>query len=259
MPKAPVNGIDLYYESHGTGPAVVFAHGRGGNHFSWWQQLAAFSGQYQCITFDHRGWGLTEGNEANGINQNGFTEDLRGLLDYLQLDKVALVSQSMGGITNLGFTLRFPERVGALVLGDTTGGIGDPAVVNLLRNVHPPEDTLGRALSKSFIESEPEKTMLFQQIGLLNPPMPISVISPLFRDPSGPQADDLAIMNTPTLLIVGEEDLIFPPHVMAAATALIPGAVLEVVPGAAHSTHFEQAANFNRLVQQFLNSVPDWA
>ena len=259
MPKASVNGIDLYYESHGEGPALVFAHGRGGNHFSWWQQLADFSDQYQCITFDHRGWGLTENNGSNGINQNGFTEDLRGLLDYLELDKVGLVSQSMGGITNLGFTLRFPERVSALVLSDTTGGIGDPSVVDILRNVHPPEDTLGRALSKGFIESEPEKTMLFRQIGLLNPTMPISVISPLFRDPNGPQAAELARVNTPTLLIVGEEDLIFPPHVMEAATALIPGAVLEVVQGAAHSTHFEQAAHFNRLVHQFLNDVPDWS
>ena len=46
MPKAPVNGIDLYYESHGSdsAPTIVFAHGRGGNHMSWWQQVAAFSG-----------------------------------------------------------------------------------------------------------------------------------------------------------------------------------------------------------------------
>ena len=40
-----------------SGPAMVFAHGRGGNHMSWWQQVARFSGDYRCITFDHRGWG----------------------------------------------------------------------------------------------------------------------------------------------------------------------------------------------------------
>ena len=57
MPKAPINGIDLYYESHGSGPAIVFAHGRGGNHMSWWQQVARFSGEFRCVTFDHRGWG----------------------------------------------------------------------------------------------------------------------------------------------------------------------------------------------------------
>ena len=58
MPKAPINGIDLYYESHGddSAPAIVFAHGRGGNHMSWWQQVAAFSAEYRCVTFDHRSW-----------------------------------------------------------------------------------------------------------------------------------------------------------------------------------------------------------
>ena len=60
--QAPVNGIDLYYESHGSdsAPTIVFAHGRGGNHMSWWQQVAAPPvGEYRCITFDHRGWGAS--------------------------------------------------------------------------------------------------------------------------------------------------------------------------------------------------------
>lgn len=47
MPKAAVNGIQLYYESHGEGPAIVFAHGRGGNHLSWWRQVPAFSDDYR--------------------------------------------------------------------------------------------------------------------------------------------------------------------------------------------------------------------
>ena len=54
MPFATINGADLFYESHGTGPAIVFAHGRGGNHLSWWRQVAAFQGEYRCITFDQR-------------------------------------------------------------------------------------------------------------------------------------------------------------------------------------------------------------
>ena len=57
MPKAAIDGIDLYYESNGDGPAVVFAHGAGGNHLSWWQQVPVFSDCYRCVTFDHRGFG----------------------------------------------------------------------------------------------------------------------------------------------------------------------------------------------------------
>lgn len=58
MPKAQVNGIELYYEVHGEGPPIVFAHGAGGNHLSWWQQVPFFTAQgYRCVTFDHRAFG----------------------------------------------------------------------------------------------------------------------------------------------------------------------------------------------------------
>ena len=83
-------------------------------------------------------------------------DDVEALLDHLGIEKAFLVSQSMGGITNLGFALRHPERVLGLVLGDTTGGIGDPSVVDLLKHVHPPEHPLGRALSEGFIREHPK-------------------------------------------------------------------------------------------------------
>ena len=57
MAFASINGIDLYYETHGKGPAVVFAHGAGGNHLSWWQQVPVFAEEYRCISVDHRGFG----------------------------------------------------------------------------------------------------------------------------------------------------------------------------------------------------------
>lgn len=254
MARAAVNGIEVYYEEYGEGPVIVFAHGRGGNHFSWFQQVAAFQDEYRCVVFDHRGWGLTA-DVPGGPGPAGFVDDLEALLDHLGVEKAFLVSQSMGGITNLGFALRHPERVSGLVLGDTTGGIGDPSVVGLLEDVHPPEHPLGRALSAGFIRDHPNRVVLFRQIGALNPPMPISVVSPLFRNPEGPQAADLAGFPVPTLLVVGEEDLIFPVHVMEAAQRLIPNSRLEVVPGAAHSTHYEQPGEFNRLVGEFFASI----
>ena len=52
MPTAPVNGIDLYYEVEGSGPTVVFAHGIGGNHASWHNQVPRFSERYPVVAFD---------------------------------------------------------------------------------------------------------------------------------------------------------------------------------------------------------------
>ena len=46
----------IHYEVTGTGPAIVFAHGLGGNQLSWWQQVAHFAPRYTCITFAHRGF-----------------------------------------------------------------------------------------------------------------------------------------------------------------------------------------------------------
>ncbi len=255
MPTAAVNGAQIYYESHGEGPVIVFAHGRGGNHLSWWQQAPVFAMEYRCIAFDHRGWGASTGPSAEGPGRQAFVEDLRGLLDHLGVERAYLVAQSMGGLTCLGFALAYPQRALGLVLGDTTGGIGDPSVGELLRNVHPPTDPLRRSLSAGFVRGRPELAFLYRQIGLLNPAMPIDAVSSAFRDPAGPQARDLARFKVPTLLIVGQEDLIFPVHVMQAAQKLIPGSRLEIVPGAAHSTHFEQPQVFNRLVGEFFARI----
>ena len=250
MPFASINGARLFYESHGAGPAMVFAHGRGGNHLSWWRQVAAFQENHRCVTFDQRGWGLTEG-PAGAPDPETVSADLLALLDYLEIDRAVLVAQSMGGISSLRVALNHPERVAGLVLADTTGGIGDASVVSLLADVHPPDDPLRRALSDGFIAEHPDLTFLFGSIGRVNQPMPVSVVSDMFRNPDGPQASELAKTTVPTLLVVGEEDAIFPVNVIEAVHRLIPGSRLAVVPGAAHSTHFEQAEAFNELLREF--------
>ena len=122
MPFATLNGIDLYYETHGSGPALVFAHGGGGSHLSWWQQVPAFSPHYTVITFDHRSFGQSR-DLPNGPGATAFVQDLKALLDHLKIDKAAVAGQSMGGWTVCGFAAAYPERTSALVLCDTTGGV----------------------------------------------------------------------------------------------------------------------------------------
>ena len=256
MPKAPINGIDLYYESHGgdSAPAIVFAHGRGGNHMSWWQQVAAFSGEYRCITFDHRGWGASIAEHGSPLREN-FIDDLTALLDYLKIDKVFLVAQSMGGFSCLGFALAHPERTLGLVLGDTTGGVATAGVLAALRNTNPPPDGPARSLSASFIKQNPALTFLYQQIQGLNPPRGEDGVISGFRREDGPQAEAFAGWRIPTLLIVGKEDAIFPPEVIAEVQKVVPGSRMEIVPGAAHSAHFEQAEVFNKLLAEMFAGV----
>jgi len=121
LTSAPLGSFKLFYEVHGDGPAVVFAHGSGGTHMSWWQQVPVLSKQYRCVTIDHRGFGYSK-DQSNKPGRQNFVSDLEGLLDRLKVDRVSLVGQSMGGLTVLGFASRHPERVNALILSDTTGG-----------------------------------------------------------------------------------------------------------------------------------------
>ena len=252
MPKAPINGFDMYYESSGEGPAVVFAHGKGGNHLSWWQQVPLLSRSFRCITFDHRGFGQSL-NPDDTMGRDAFVEDLRALLDYLEVQEAYLIAQSMGGLTCMGFALRYPCIAKALVLADTTGGIGEPCVVEVLRRRQAPDDVMLRALSQGFRERDPAKAFLYREINLMNPPREPEPNG--FTSGEGPKAAELAVMRVPTLLIVGEEDIVMPPDAMHLSQELIPGSSLEVVAGAGHSVYFEVPDIFNALVLDFFARV----
>jgi 3-oxoadipate enol-lactonase len=250
MPKIQVNGIELYYEVHGDGPAVVFAHGAGGNHLSWWQQVPVFTRQYRCITFDHRGFGQSP-DIPNGPGSQAFVEDLKQLLDHLKIERASLVAQSMGGRTCLGLTLEYPGRVQALVMADTTGGFADARMAQLrtegevaMTGPNPPPRTYAR----HFPQEQPAPAFLYEQIRALNPPRHESPAP-------GPTAEQLRALQTPTLLIVGEHDVIAPPAVMKMFQTYIPHARLAEVGGAGHSVYFEKPEAFNRTVLEFLKDV----
>jgi 3-oxoadipate enol-lactonase len=250
MPTARVNGIELYYEVYGNGPTVVFAHGAGGNHLSWWQQVPAFARQYRCITFDHRGFGQSP-DAPDGPGSQAFVEDLTHLLDHLKIDRVSLVAQSMGGRTCLGFTLAYPGRVQALVMADTTGGFGDARMAQLraegeaaLAGPNPPP----RTYAQHFPQEQPAQAFLYEQIRALNPPRREASVS-------GPTAEQVRALRIPTLLIVGEHDVIAPPSIMKMFQSYIPHARLAEVAGAGHSVYFEKPQEFNRLVLEFLADV----
>src|SRR3954470_5003250 len=115
----------LYYEVDGSGPLLVFAHGLGGNHLSWWQQVPHFRGRYICVTFAHRGFAPSSA-PPGGPDPADYAGDLAALVDHLGVREVRIVAQSMGGWTALEFALAQPERVRALVLASTAGPIARP-------------------------------------------------------------------------------------------------------------------------------------
>jgi 3-oxoadipate enol-lactonase len=254
MPFAKINDIDLYYEVHGNGPALVLAHGGGGSHLSWWQQVPELSKTYKVITFDHRSFGQSR-DVPNGPGPQAFVQDLTALLDHLDVQKAAVTGQSMGGWTVCGFAAAHPERTSALILCDTTGGVETPEVTKAHaatqeRSRGSLSQVLQNAYSSKFPERHPTLCFLYQQISLLNIHVAPNLVPLLF----GLKHDIRPIVEhkIPTLLLVGEEDVLTPPPAMTSVAAQIPQARFVQVPGAGHSVYFERAEEFNRIVGGFL-------
>jgi 3-oxoadipate enol-lactonase len=259
VPYAAVNGIKLYYESHGSGPPLVFAHGAGGNHLSWWQQIPFFARHFRCVTFDHRAFGLSRDGEGDArLGRRMFHEDLRALLDFLEIDEFRMVAQSMGGRTAVGFAWRNPGRCKALVLAGTTGGAGDEEIRELQaahRETETGRMTLAqRAISAELEERAAEMAFLYRSINRLNPPRPKDFLAPM-PGYKGSSATLLAEAGFPVLFLVGQHDAVTPPEIIERCHRSVPGSRFAVIEDSGHSTYFEQPQAFNDVVMDFLAST----
>src|SRR3982074_2150056 len=110
------DGFRLYYEdTGGAAPTLLFLHGAGGNHLSWWQQVPVFAEEYRCVTMDQRGFGQSP--DVSG----GPGAAALALLDPRGIARAALVAQSMGGWAAAGAAVQAPERLWAIVMANTVG------------------------------------------------------------------------------------------------------------------------------------------
>jgi 3-oxoadipate enol-lactonase len=258
MPFLALDRCRLYHETHGRGPALVFAHGLGGSHLAWWQQVPHFRERYTCVTFDHRGFGLS-GETPGGPGPGAFVDDLAALVDHLGLPDVRLVAQSMGGWTCLGYALRHPARVRALVLASTTGTLDDPETRSLFeahgaaraeaavaaRGIHP-------ACGERMAREQPALHFLYREMDALSPELDKDAVRRrLVAMRTTPRAA-VAALRMPVLCLTGEEDVVVPPAAVAVLASIIPGARLARVPEAGHSVYWERPETFNRLVDDFL-------
>lgn len=264
MPFAPVNGINLYYEVHGSGPAVLFAHGQGGNHLSWWQQVPYFQKHFTCITYDARAFGQSFDLDDKG--RRGFGDDAIALLDHLGIEDVRVVAHSMGGRAATALAIRDPRnRVRALVLSGTTGGVADEHVAR--RRDEAEEARNGKGLGAfsvhpTYKAENPHGYFLLRQISRMNPSRPSDFLGPPNppplpdgSPPRRPMAQRLREAAVPVLYLVGEHDMITPADLLHMCHQLIPGSRYHMAEGSGHSVYWEKPQEFNEVVLGFLRSA----
>jgi 3-oxoadipate enol-lactonase len=256
-------GASIYYEVTGSGPALAFAHGLGGNHMSWWQQVPYWAARYTCVTFAHRG---SAPSRCDNPDPAEFAGDLAALLDRLGLEEAALVAQSMGGWTCLDFAIRYPHRVWALVMASTSG-IVDPTTLAasdlrklqewmsantgveadlFRRGIHP-------AAGERMAREQPALEFLYREIDRMSAGLDKNALRGKLVAARTLPASRLRELKMPVLFVTGTEDIVIPPPLVEGLSAIVPGAKLEIVPEAGHSVYFERAERFNRVVDKFLS------
>lgn len=242
----------IYYESTGSGEVVVFSHGAGGNHAIWVHQTPLFAGKYRVVTWDQRGWGKSTDVRGLAGDSETAVDDLRRLLDHLDIDKAHLVGQSMGGWAVAGFALRYPERTRSLVLANTYGGLSTEA----MREWITPErwaEVRERAAKagREFDIMDPALAFRYGQISRLAPPRGPADLGELLFGTHW-DLDEARKSSVPILIVTGPYDMIFAPEMMRLLHAELPTSRLVEIPDSGHSPYFERPDAWNRAVLKHL-------
>jgi pimeloyl-ACP methyl ester carboxylesterase len=270
MAHHSINGVDMWIEEAGSGPALVFVHEFGGDHRMWREQITHFRGRYRCVAYNARGYPPSDvPDDENAYGVKIAVADLLGVLDALEIDKTHLVGLSMGAYNILRFALDHPDRV--LSIAAASGGSGSykPARDHFI------EET--SVVADQFLASE-----TLADAGLFDGPTRIQLKAKrpdIWQESAGYFAGfspkgagytlrkvqterpslydfeaELAASTVPALLMIGDEDeLVIETNVFLKRA--MPLAGLLVLPKSGHLINLEDPSVFNRAIDEFHAAV----
>jgi pimeloyl-ACP methyl ester carboxylesterase len=259
---AIVDGRAVGYDDVGTGVAVLFLHGFPHDRSLWSPQLGALAVPARTIAMDLRGFGESTAGGTGDVD--GYADDAAALLDQLGIDRAVITGLSMGGYAALAFWRRHRARVRALVLCDTratadsdTGRDARLEMQELVRergSTAVANQMITGMVGRTTREKNPELVDELHRMMSLAPVQGIvdALDALRLRPDSTPT---LATIDVPTLIVVGDEDVLTPVKDSRAMHLAIPGSRLEVIAGAGHVSNVERPATFNHVLSEFLVSL----
>ena len=236
-----VNEVDIYFETYGKGEPLLLAHGGLATIESMHEQITRFSGERRVIVPERREHGRSPVVEGP-LSYADMADDMIALLDFLEIQRTDIFGWSDGGIVALDMAMRFPDRVGKIAIFGSNyhfDGVEDGL-----------DDSLGDPASE---EIAPMRVM-YEAVSP-NPdrwPEFFEKITTMWRTEPQYTESQLATIDAPTLVMVGEFDAVLPEHTESLARA-IPDSQLEILPGATHFAPLDDADRVNDLLSSFLN------
>lgn len=245
----------LGFEEQGSGGTpLVFLHGVGSDKSIWAPQLAHFGRSRRAIAFDYPGYG--ESDLLDGATRDDFADAIVAAMDSLQVDRAHICGLSLGGVIAIAMHAIAPQRCASLILADSFAvhpdgrGIYDRSVAassDLRALAEGRADMLLAPGASPHIRSEVVETM-----ARIDPEAyRIGAEAVWLAD----QRDRAVAIGVPALVLCGAEDKVTPPGLSDALAEMVPGARLDLIPGAGHLSNLERPAHFNRLVGDFIAQV----
>ena len=260
MPHAAINGQRIYFEdTGGAGPAVILGHGFLMDHEMFAPQVAALRDEYRVITWDERGFGLTE-FDGQPFTYWDSAADCLALMTHLGIERAVVGGMSQGGFLSLRAALTAPQRVRGLILLDTAAALDAPEVlaanqgmVDMWLAVGPIDDLAG-AVAAIIIDDEVENgTWVAKWQARDKALMAEPARCLLTRDDVSSR---LAEITCPALVVHGTSDTaITMEHAEAMAAGLVGcGGVVKV--GGAHAANLTNPEPVNAAILDFLAGLP---
>jgi pimeloyl-ACP methyl ester carboxylesterase len=263
MPEIAVNGARLHYLDRGEGAeSIVFSHSYLLDHRHFEAQIEALSDRYRCLAYDHRGHGQSEVS-AGGYEMENLYADAVAFIEAVGGAPCHFVGLSTGGFIGLRLGIRRPELLRSLVLMDTSAE-AEPAGNRLrytllflilgLLGYGPVLNTGMRLLFGPRFLEQPERR---QEVAEWRRRLTAHDRRAMIRFGRGIAARasvrrELPTIRTPTLVIVGEDDVATPPVCARRIAQGIPNARMCLIPGAGHLTTVEQPAAVTAALVAFL-------
>lgn len=257
MPHAPLEGVDLWYETAGDGTPVLLIMGFGVKGTAWRRQVPALAGRHRVVWFDNRGVGQTRA-KPRPVTFARFADDTAGLLDHLAIDRAHVVGISMGGMIAQHLALRHPARLRSLTLMAThAGGRGVvPPLPGLKRFVGAHVQRRGRGqavlellMTPAYLaEANAAEILkdLREELCRKSAAGRLAQLGAVLRHNTRRHLNRLG--HVPTLVIQPGQDILIDPRHSAFLAAHIPGARLLTLPAVGHGLLRERPAEVNEAL-----------
>jgi pimeloyl-ACP methyl ester carboxylesterase len=263
-----INGVRLWVEdTGGTGPPVLFSHGLLWSTRMFDAQVATLRSRYRCIAWDHRGQGQSDVPNVRSISIEDCYADAVALIERLGVAPVHIVGLSMGGFVAMRLAARRPDLVRSCVLLETS------AETEPSENV-PRYRTLNRVARWFGLRVVAHKVMpiMFGTTFLTDPARAVerdawrerlarnrrdiwrAVNGVIEREPIMPE---LGHITTPTMIMVGDEDVATVPLKAERMHAAIRGSKLVRIPHAGHSSSIEQPGHVTAAIEAWVGRLED--